>query len=205
MLLLTIALIGIRCDSEEIEEATIVYSNDFSGGSLELIQGGYISPFNNGNVLGPYNNDSFELLLFNIPPHRYLKVELDLYIHDWWDGNAVCPDGPDLWGFSLDDNQVVSTTFCNTYLEQSYPGRYFDVHPARSQASGYLPGFCGARSDPKGTSVYKLIYRLGHQGDKARLKFWDRLVQTNTDFVKNVLCDESWSMGKIQVSSVFVR
>ena len=85
--ILIIILLFNSCTYPEMIRNEVVYENDFESNSLENIDGGGFSNFNNTTVIGDYNNDGFTLFLEDVGKHDYLFVSFDLYIHGTWDGN----------------------------------------------------------------------------------------------------------------------
>ena len=62
----------------------LVYQNDFENFSMESIDGGEITTYNNTKVLGDFNNDGFTIFLEDVG-NRLCFVSFDLYIHGSWD------------------------------------------------------------------------------------------------------------------------
>jgi len=196
---------GLASCNDEIIDRTIIYSNDFEGGSLEGIKGGEIFEYGSSNLLGNYNKGGFSLALSNLPDHDLLAISFDLFLHDSWDGNRESPDGPDIWGIAIGEG-VFETTFSNSScngsycLKQSYPNRFpFTNEPKKGAQRGFLPSLCVPSASRLRTSQYHIEKYFEHTDEQAVIEFYDRLVQSNTS---DQSCDESWSLDNLTVTSI---
>jgi hypothetical protein len=194
------------CDCEGVEE---VYSNDFSKSDLTNFENGRLLVFQRDTLLGNYNNEEVSLTLQELPKHNIVKVTVEVWIHDSWDGN---PDnaigGPDFWYMKVEGEEVMRTTFSNTPCEstfcprQSYPADYFRQNfPKEGAIRTNIPGLCHLANQPNNTTVYRISKLVKHTDQKVKVTLGDQLLQTNSP---NPKCDESWSLGKIEVSTLFV-
>lgn len=197
------------CTTDIFEEETEVYFNNFNDGDLQGIVGAEVWNFSNRQILGPFNNDGFTLQLNNLPSHRIIKINFDIYIHDSWDGNAFGPDGPDLWYLGVDDKVVFETTFSNSpceppyCLQQSYPDAYLSSYfPRTSALSTNFPGRCHFQNQSNGTSLYRIEKRIGHSAASAKIDMWDLLTQPNSPDPR---CDESWSIDNLRISVIAIK
>lgn len=204
-----LSMLMYACENDFAEEEIVVYSNDLSGSNLANLNGATLWEFEGITLIGPYHNEGFTLSLTNLPKHRIIKVSVDLYVHDSWDGNTRSPDGPDLWFINFDNTRVYETTFSNNVcdppfcLQQSYPGQYLVSNFPRTGALRTdLPGRCHWSSHPDGTSVYRVEIRIGHKDKSVKIGFFDSLVQPNSP---NPFCDESWSVGRIEISTIAIK
>ncbi|MBM3176596.1 MAG: hypothetical protein FJZ78_01180 [Bacteroidetes bacterium] len=188
--------------SEEFE--IIAFESNLESKNLEGIYNGRLLEFQSKFLLGPYNNDGFFFYAYQLNSHRYLKITFDLYIHDSWDGNYAFPDGPDLWLIKIDGQEVFRTTFSNdpSRMKQSYPGTFPDIYDPRTGSILILPGLCLQPDKPNGTTVYKFEIKVAHNLELARIEVSDLLTQPNSG---NPLCDESWSVGNIKVSTIGLK
>ena len=187
-----------------------VYSNNFEAGNLSNLKNGVINQFNGLNVLGQYNNGGFDLNLNNLPKHDLVTISFDLYIHDDWNGNKLAPDGPDIWEMLVDGNLYINTTFSNEQCgntpgvfcpPQAYPSDYpNNNHSPKSGAFRTdLPGVCSMKSNPNGTTMYKIEKTFDHSNSTLLFQCLDKLVQTD---VADPKCDESWSVDNIIVKTI---
>jgi len=204
ILILVVCTVFYSCQDEILEDL-LVYSNDFTTLDSRNIQTNIgFGEFNNEMVLGFFHNESFTLKLNNLPKHNTVRVTIDLYIHDSWDGNSQGEDGPDVWKMLVDNELVVNTTFSNspcesTYcLYQSYPENGLrKFKPKTGAVINSLPGRCQFSGVSGWTSKYRITHLVPHQNSSLAIKCLDELKQSNVISPK---CDESWSVGKIEVS-----
>ncbi len=205
-----ILLIFIASCKKTVHNEIEVYNNTFETNDLTNIQNGKISQFAGSAVLGRYNNGNFALTVNNLPKHDLVTITFDLYIHDFWDGNKLAPDGPDIWEMLVDGNPYINTTFSNDPCAggggvfcppQAYPSDYpnSNHNPKSGAYKTALPGFCSRKDDPNGTTMYKIEKTLRHSNSTLLLQCLDKLVQTNSS---DPLCDESWSVDNIVIKTV---
>jgi len=200
--------------SDELSDYQVVYFNDFEDGNLEGIFNGNIISFQGNQVIGNYNNSGFTLIINDIPKHKYINIRINLFIHDSWDGNIEEPNGPDIWGFSVDEwvkyrrksshQMIFETSFSNDLVcndiycsRQSYPQTYPNVfQPRTGSVNNQFPGVCHLANRSNGTVLYRIEKVYPHTGSSTAIRFYDLLVQNNT---VDPLCDESWSIGEIEI------
>jgi hypothetical protein len=196
--------------SDTLEREEIVYSNNFGLMDLRNFENGRLFIFDGDTLLGFYNNEEVSVTLYDLPGHNIVKLEVELYVHDSWDGN---PDdgigGPDYWYMKIDRQEVLRTTFSNTpcestfCLKQSYPNDYFrQNNPKTGAIRTNLRGLCLFGAFQNYTTVYNVSRMVSHSADSVKITLGDELKQTNTP---NPLCDESWSVGKIQLTTMVVN
>jgi len=205
---LILFLILLNSCKNQVKSEVEVYNNDFETNNLTNITNGVISQFNGTGVLGTYNKGGFILRLGNLPKHNLITISFDLYIHDTWDGNKPPPDGPDIWQMLVDDSTYINATFSNDpclagnlCAPQSYPLNYPNNfnNPKAGAYRKDLPGFCSMKSNPIGTTQYKIVRTFTHTNSTLVLQCLDKLVQTNTTDQK---CDESWSVDNINIKAI---
>jgi len=226
MLLIFILFIN-SCSYPELVRDDIIYENDFENIDLTNINGGAVSSFNNSNVLGDFNNDSFTLHLDDIGDHEYIFVSFELYIHGSWDGNFngfQINDKPDIWGLILNPDMPIlndysnasflttfsnSTCFDNYCLRQSYPEEYpFVNNPKTGHHKTNLLEICKDSFFSEKTTLYKIEKVFKSSGNAVVLKFFDELYQPNAidkdgNFVGK--CDESWSIDNLTIRALNYR
>ena len=186
-----------------------MYQNDFSSLDVANIENALLTEFQNQSVLGPYNASEVSLSLPNLPSHNTVRVSVDILIHDSWDGNSDNVGGPDFWYMRLDGSEVIRTTFsnspCNTLycLYQSYPENYPRfLEPKTGAETTLLPGRCQYAGIPGWTTRYRVTKLIPHSRNQLSILLGDELKQTNTP---DPLCDESWSIANIEVSTMIIK
>lgn len=189
------------------ETQQVVYSNDFSDLDLAGFENARLFVFQNDTVVGFYHNEEVAVTIPNIPAHSYLKVTVDILIHDSWDGNTDDGlGGPDMWYMGYDGQEIFRTTFSNTPCEstyclyQSYPNDYFRQNVPKSGAvQTNMPGLCVFGSLPNYTTRYSISKLIEHSNSSVRIHMGDELTANNSP---DALCDESWSIAKVEVEAI---
>src|SRR4030095_12974353 len=132
----------------------------------------------------------------NVPPHEELKVSLDFYAINSWDGNDTGV-GPDFWDMTVAGSNVVHTTFSNFggppyFQRQSYPGRYpTGDFPGQTGASGTnVLGFAPQGQD----SVYQISRTLLHTSNAVTVSLTASNLQG--------LPDEFWGIDNFTVTAI---
>lgn len=190
-----------------LESESIIYSNDFSDLDLAGFENGRLFIFEGDTVAGYYHNEEVAVTLNNLPSHELLKVTIEVIAHDSWDGN---PDdgisGPDYWFFGVDDQEIFRTTFSNTVcgstycLYQSYPAPYFKQNVPKSGAMDTnLPGLCLFGASDNYSTKYSISKIFEHTNSDARVYMNSELRQDNSP---DPVCDESWSISKIEIKAL---
>ena len=217
---LFIILLFNSCSYPKISFDEQVYFNDFENNNLEKIDGGNIINYNQTNILGNYNNDSFVLHIDDIEEHDYIFLSFDLYIHGSWDGNAngfSTNDRADKWILEIDPEMSLhsdlinrfETTFSNSVcypnycLRQSYPQEFPSLNnPTLGSYYTNLPNLCENSFFGGPTSLYKIEKGFRHNGKSIIIKMSDQLYQPNAidkDGIPQQKCDESWSIDNISI------
>jgi hypothetical protein len=206
--LLTLIFNSSCVDTLKSEE--LVYSNNFGTLDLRNFENGRLFIFYGDTLLGYYNNEEISVNLYDLPIHNLLKLEVELLVHDSWDGN---PDdgvgGPDFWYMKIDNEEIFRTTFSNSPCEslfcirQSYPNDYFRQNfPKAGAIKTNLPGLCLFGAFQNFTTKYRVSRMVKHNSGSVKITLGDELLQKNSP---NPLCDESWSVGKIEVTTMVVN
>lgn len=190
-----------------VENEQVAYSNDFSDLDLSGFENARLFTFLNDTVVGHYNNEEVAVTLKNLPTHNYLKVTVDILVHDTWDGNADDGlGGPDFWYMGYDGVEVFRTTFSNTPCEstyclyQSYPNVYPRQNVPKSGAvQTNMPGLCLFGELPNYTTRYSISKLIEHSNSEIRWYMGDELTANNSPDPK---CDESWSLAKFEVVAI---
>lgn len=196
------------CEHALMEEV-LVYQNDFSTMDVTNIENAQLDEFQGRTVLGPYNQGEVTVNVPNLPSHNTVRVSVDILIHDSWDGNSDDVGGPDFWYMLLDGADVFQTTFSNSpctssyCLYQSYPERFPRfMDPKTGALNTQLPGRCQYAGVPGWTSLYRITKLISHSNRQLTILLGDELKQTNA---RNPLCDESWSIANIEVSTLIIK
>lgn len=192
---------------ETVENQQTVYYNNFSDVNLAGFENGRLFVWRNDTIAGYYHNEEVAVSLADLPTHNYLKITIELLIHDSWDGN---PDdgisGPDYWYLGTDETEFFRTTFSNspcvsTYcLYQSYPNTLFRQNtPKMGAIQTNLPGLCIFGTRANYTSRYRVEKLIEHVNPEVRVFMGGELKQTNAF---DPACDESWSISAIQIETI---
>jgi hypothetical protein len=106
-----------------LQKDTTIYRNDFEGGNLSGILGGKIEDYNGSRVIGRYSQDGFLVKVGQFTrKHNMVQISFDLYIHDTWDGNAVKPEGPDIWIMNIDGWSASLFNHCEWFVYELHAG-----------------------------------------------------------------------------------
>lgn len=188
------------------EMEQVVYSNDFSDLDLAGFDNARLFVFQEDTVVGYYNGEEVAVTIPNIPAHNYLKITIDILIHDSWDGNPDDGGGADYWYMGYDGQEIFRTTFSNspcesTYcLYQSYPNDYFRQNVPKSGAvKTDMPGLCLFGGSPNYTTKYSISKLIEHSNSTIKVYMGDDLAGM---FSPDPLCDESWSISKVEVLAI---
>ena len=192
---------------ETVENQTLVYSNNFSTVDLAGFENARLFVWRNDTIAGYYHNEEVAVTIGNLPTHNYLKVSVEVLIHDSWDGNVDDGlSGPDYWFMGIDKTETYRTTFSNTpcaptyCLHQSYPNSFFRQNrPKTGAVDVNMPGLCLFGRTDNYTTRYVVEQLIEHSRSEVRLFMGDELKQTNSP---NPICDESWSIASIRVSAI---
>ena len=195
-----------------LQKETIIYRNDFEGSNLSGIIDGKIGEYNGSKVIGRYSQSGFLLKLNSLPKHNIVQISFDLYIHDTWDGNAVKPEGPDIWIMNIDGWSAVYSTFANglcTNCSQAFPELqptqvnggfvFFNNKPNSNAIKTDLPGACKLKDSKGGTSMYKILRTFEHTESTLDIGCYAQLEDPDT---ANKNCNESWSVDNMMVKVI---
>lgn len=195
-----------------LQKETIIYKNDFEGSNLSGIIDGKIEDYNGSKVIGRYSQNGFLLRLDSLPNHNMVQISFDLYIHDTWDGNAIKPEGPDIWIMNIDGWSAVYSTFANglcTNCSQAFPVVqpshfnggfvFFDNKPNSNAIKTDLPGACKLKDSKEGTSMYKILRTFEHTESTLDIGCYAQLEDPDT---ANKNCNESWSVDNMMVKVI---
>lgn len=191
---------------KNLSTPTVAYFNDFESGvdssfigisANALIPRPYIDSFNKGHILGRFWQSRLEFESPKLPKHNLVEIEFILNTHGYWEGNKRIGADPDLWKISMDGQLIYATTFSNSVEKQAYPSA-FGVgaipNPPRGNAwETDLPGVCALKGVKGGTVSYKITFSGYHIRDAVHL--------TITDLLHNTICDKSWSIDNLKITT----
>jgi hypothetical protein len=147
--------------------------------------------------LGQFSeDDSTELTLTGLPAHSGLRISFDVFVIRSWDGNGQGSSfpGPDRWKLTIDDVEMLDTTFANAGPSgpvQSYPDDYRASNVPRTGArENNTLGYFHARADRN--AVYHMEYDVTHSAENLSLVFESEGLQD--------LDDESWGLDNVVVT-----
>lgn len=200
-------IISLTSCLPSVETEQIAYSNNFSDLNLSGFENARLFVFENDTIVGYYQNEEIAVTVPDLPPHNYLKITVDVLIHDSWDGNPSDGlGGPDFWYMGYDNTEVIRTTFSNspcvsTYcLYQSYPNDYFRHNVPKSGAvQTNLPGRCLFGAFDNYTTRYSISKLIPHSNPNVRIYMGGELLATNSP---DPICDESWSVANIEIVAI---
>jgi hypothetical protein len=197
------------CQEDRLESQELVYSNNFSTLDLAGIENAKLFVFQGDTLLGFFNNEETIVRINELPGHNVVKIDVEILIHDSWDGNVDDGfNGPDFWYMKVDAQEVFRTTFSNSpcastfCLRQSFPDNFQRQHSPKTGAiQTNLPGLCIFGALNNYTSRYRITKLVPHTAGNITITFGDELFQFENP---NPICDESWSINKIEVSTLVV-
>lgn len=214
-ILVSILILISLASCKGLQKETIIYRNDFEGGNLSGIVDGQIGEYNGSKVIGRYSQNGFLLKLDSLPKHNMVQISFDLYLHDTWDGNAVNPDGPDIWIMNIDGWSAVYSTFANglcTNCMQAFPVEqpsqvnggfvFFNNKPNSNAIKTDLPGACKLKDSKGGTSMYRILRTIEHAQSTLDIGCFAQLEDPDT---ANKNCNESWSVDNMMVKVIEFR
>lgn len=216
-----VALLSFSCQ-KDYELVSEIYSSDFEEEPFGGLTGAKVVEFNGSQMLGNYHDDGFQLHLIDLPDHKLLRIDFDLWIIDTWDGNNNGDNGPDRWfmevkkEWEIDEHSIgdfmFETTFSNTgdhavtpcFEElgcafQSYPGRYPSYNFPRTESIGQANGYCWNQDLPNGATLYQISQTIFHDFSELHLFFYDSLVQ---EIASTKHCNESWALDNLQIIAI---
>jgi len=178
------------------------------------------TPNGKAKFLGQFGTDSVKLALNDLPPHKTVTVNFDLYINNAWLGDAA-DRGKDMWGLRIDDGEtLIHTTFSNltgcsdskhnckmtrqAYAckngEDSSNGCYsrgedatFGAMAVNSLGYNAFP-FLNSRD-----SVYKIKHTFTHDRSQLILNFFSNLSNNSPD-VQSV-DKRGWGLDNVRIEA----
>lgn len=194
--------------------AQLLYENDFTtivGSDWSQTRVG-AAPSTQKKFLGEFGQEAVTLTLTRLPAHKFVKVEMTLFLLRSWDGLVErsgaggATIGPDVWEAAVAGGPVLlRATFSNRdgfdaassdqpgFARQSYPDQHGGGdHPGRTASAdkdslGYTWGIDPTPCD----ATYRLVFRFPHGDPALKLVFRAPSLQNVTD--------ESWGIADIKV------
>jgi hypothetical protein len=163
------------------------------------------------DFLGPFGQQSTILRLASLPKHRYVTVEVELFVIGSWDGNGGIGTGPDLIDITVPGvGTALHATFFNNAQDedalspmQSYPDRFpLGFHVGYTGANevrslGFVESVEG-RQYPR-DAVYRLKFTFAHDKDELEVVLTGQ--PTPQGYVRSLIEDERWGIGNLVVKT----
>ena len=156
----------------------VVYSADFEKavGPEWSARKTEVTPKGGRRFLGQFCNESVALTLKGLPPHKYLRISLELFVLLSWDGNYPAdgpePYGPDIWSLRVKGGPHDRRTGA-----------------AETGTLGYV-----RRNPDAFDAVYRLSFVLAHTAGEVTFVFQASGVQFPAD--------ESWGLDNVKVEAI---
>ena len=153
--------------------------------------------FRTETVLGEFNVNSTghpTLSLNSLPTHDSIRVILDFYAFDTWNGNNT-QWGPDIWTLAVDNDTLLHTTFSkDNNSSQSYPENYPATNPGTTGAVATnleSLNLNSTHNQANKTQKFFINKSAVHTANTASITFSDQLVQD--------IDNDSWGIDNIKV------
>ncbi len=184
----------------------VVYSADFEKavGPEWSARKTEVTPKGGRRFLGQFCNESVALTLKGLPPHKYLRISLELFVLLSWDGNYPAdgpePYGPDIWSLRVKGGpQLLYTTFAEWPVPPSTKQAFPDEFPGSShdrRTGAAETGTLGyVRRNPDAfDAVYRLSFVLAHTAGEVTFVFQASGMQSPAD--------ESWGLDNVKVEAI---
>jgi hypothetical protein len=193
-------------DSRSTPVRRTVLTEDFEGepkGDWSLWQTDR-TPADGKGFLGQFGAQAVTLAIDQLPPHKLLRVNFDLYVIRTWDGSQTV-FGPDIWQLSLVNGPaLVRTTFNNCQRVGSDQQAYPDDFPcpphrcwtgaAARESLGYTYQFKTRGTLPM-DAVYRIEAVVPHRGAVAGL-------QLAAFYNDKGLENQSWGIDNLEVQTI---
>ena len=178
-----------------------IYYNDFEDSVGIAWSDTTTYAFVNTKLLGPFENQSVDLNLTNLPVNDSVSISFDLYIHDTWEGLQLnvfqipIPGSSDRWKLELVQSNTIQGSFETSFSthasgNQSYPDVFFTSNPANSGAmlTG-LPSRC--YNHPNGSTKYSITKTFYSNSTTGKISF--------KSLQNQGVCDESWGIDNVMI------
>lgn len=189
--------------SSEVWADSLVYSHDFESpaGSEWSNQSTDVTPSGRG-FLGQFGAESVSLTLTGLQEHAAVRLALELFIINTWDGNTGSSSGTaDSWTVVVNGGpSLLLTTFSNNAENapehfQAFPDDFpGGSHPPRTGAAeGNTLGYA---LSGHGDALYSLEFLFSHSAPTLTVTFSATLT---TGLGVSPLVDESWGVDNVHV------
>ena len=183
--------------------STVIYETQFAKAADLLPWSSQKTQSKAGHViLGRFRNSTVSLTLRDLPPHAYVRLDVQALAIDSWDGENRS-EGPDQFRMALDDGRLLmqATFSADRPGTQSYPDHCAQAtYPGGTGASAmdldWVPH--SARDWTTHTSgLYGLKYTFPHTAGALRIDFQGSLHESDpkNDNIEN----ESWGLAGVRV------
>ncbi|RYG33876.1 hypothetical protein EON81_17040 [bacterium] len=161
-------------------------------------------------LVGSMGQQSANLKLSDLPAHRNVRVEIDLFIMGSWDGNGGLVPSPDIFDITVPGSgTLLHTTFFNNNEDdaaglpmQSFPASYpFGFNLAYTGATevrnlGHTQVWQGR--EYRRDAVYKLVFTFAHSDPNLELVLNNLSVAEGEGTLAE---SESWGIGGLVVKT----
>ena len=159
---------------------------------------------------GPFGQQAVTLRLTDLPRHRNVRVEIDLFVIGSWDGNGGQGAGPDILDVRMPGvGTALHATFFNTtegdaagLPMQSFPDAYLDgfhrgyTGAAEVRTLGFVDHPNGSGDFPR-DAVYRLGWTFAHEGSDLTVVVTG--LNVPQPLAKLLAQDERWGIGGLRV------
>jgi hypothetical protein len=179
------------------------------------------SPNGKAKFLGQFGTDTVKLALNDLPPHKTVTVNFDLYINNAWLGDAPERGGKDEWGLKLDDGEIlIQTTFSNvTGCSDSQPNCKMTRQAYACKNGEDTSNGCYSRGDDatfgaaavnslgynafpflnSRDSVYKIKHTFSHDKSQLILNFFSKLSDGRSNF--QGVDKRGWGLDNVRIEA----
>jgi hypothetical protein len=178
------------------------------------------TPNGKAKFLGQFGTDTVKLALNDLPPHKTVTANFDLYINNVWVGDFA-ERGKDAWGLKLDDGEtLIHTTFSNvTGCSDSHPNCKMTRQAYACKNGEDSSNGCYARGEDatfgavavnslgynafpvlnSRDSVYKIKHTFSHDKSQLILNFFSKLSDGNPQ-VQGV-DKRGWGLDNVRIEA----